>query len=85
VGMGARFRGVESGSCRLKSVGGKRTGSERERGASGKGRERPRQVGSAVREGWSMGGSTVPGRSGLERGSGVRTEGGGRFDNPSQG
>jgi hypothetical protein len=40
------------------------------------------RVGSAVREGRSAAGSAVPGRSRSERGSGVRTGGGGgRFGN----
>jgi hypothetical protein len=69
------------GSRALWEHGSRRVGSEQERGASAKGREHPRQVGSAVRPVRSVGGSAVPGRSRSERGSGVRTRGG-RFGNP---
>jgi hypothetical protein len=60
----------------VRERGGKRTGSEQERGGLGIGREPKLEVGSAVREGWSVGGSAVPGRSRSERASGVRTGGG---------
>jgi hypothetical protein len=60
-----------------RECGGKQTGNERECGASGNDREHQKQVGSAIREGRSVGGSAIPGRSHLERGSGVRTGGGG--------
>jgi hypothetical protein len=48
-----------------------------ERDGSGQGRERDFRFGSAVREVRSADGSALPGRSRSERGSGVRTGGGG--------
>jgi hypothetical protein len=81
LGAGARFRGVGSGSCRLGSVGGSGPGASgsvelREKaGSAGTGRER----GSGGPE---RGGSAVPGRSRSERGSGVRTGGGGTLRQP---